>query len=468
MEGKLIELVTAKLLEKFGAGNHKPGSGSASAFQGMLSAQMIRTVIDLTNEPKRRKKYSEHLPELLRIKKEIETRIYPILETLFQEDSIQFDKVINLRDLRDQEKDPFKKRQLDVQCQETLKIATEIPLKIADFCLMLGLLAAYVFDHGFKSARGDSGVALNSAISAVASCLSIIELNLASLPVDDWMVEVLQQKKEIKSRYNKLSPKGAEKLAVLEKEVDEHILFEQSFAYFRRGNLIKSIQSNSEIEKIVKRLHNTLWQQRNKIWKQDVPEHLIQVLKPDVVLKKVMNYVYIEELALGNHKIEGGRFEIAGLIDQGKKVVKISKQFPKESQNFTIAHELGHSILHSQTVLHRDKSIDASTFASKSPEEIQADKFATYFLMPANLVKELFKEIFRLPRFVINTDTALALRAGSVDKLRQECKNTRELARKLSSSKYFAGKKFKSLSEIFGVSVETMAIRLEELNLVQY
>jgi len=45
---KLIELSTEELLKKFGSGKHKPGSGSAAAFQGMLSAKLIHTVIDLT------------------------------------------------------------------------------------------------------------------------------------------------------------------------------------------------------------------------------------------------------------------------------------------------------------------------------------------------------------------------------------------------------------------------------------
>ena len=41
MGERLIDLATGKLLEKFGAGNHKPGSGSASAFQGMLAEKVV-------------------------------------------------------------------------------------------------------------------------------------------------------------------------------------------------------------------------------------------------------------------------------------------------------------------------------------------------------------------------------------------------------------------------------------------
>ncbi len=286
MGEKLTDLTTAKLLQKFGAGNHKPGSGSASAFQGMLSAQMLRTVIDLTNEQKRREIYSQYLPELLRIKDEIESRIYINLERLFQEDSEQFDRVIKFREQRDGELNPQKKRLLTIEAQEALKFATEIPLKIAELCIELVDFAAYVFDHGFKSARGDSGVALNSAMSGIASCLSIVELNLISLSFDKWTEKIRLSKTGIKLRYDKLSSYGVERLAVLEKESNENMAYHQSVADFRSGNLADSILSNSEIEKIVSRLQNTLWLQRDKIWKNENIENPMYVLKPDVRLKE--------------------------------------------------------------------------------------------------------------------------------------------------------------------------------------
>ena len=354
------------------------------------------------------------------------------------------------------------------EAQDALKLATQIPLKIAEFCLELGDFSAYVFDHGFKSARGDSGVALNSAISGVASCLSVVELNLISIPFDEWVEKIRHQKTNIKSHFDRLSSKGAERLGVLEKESEENMAFHQSIADFRRGNLADSIRSNSEIEEIVRRLQNTLWLQRDKIWRDDRPENPMQVLKPDSVLRKVMGYIYLESNTLGIHAVEGEVFEIAGLIDKSKKLVQVSKHFPPETQIFTAAHELGHAILHRQTVLHRDKSIDGSTNIPRSREEMQADKFAAYFLMPARLVEEVFLEIFEMPKFVINENTALALRAGSISALRKKCQNGRGLARELATTDYFAGKSFNNLAKIFGVSIETMAIRLEELGLVEF
>lgn len=96
MAGKLIDIPAGDLLKKFGAGSHKPGSGSASAHLGMMAAQLLLTVVDLTSDAKRKGKYGPHLKKLLSIKEDIELRIYPELENLFQKDSDEFDKVIQL------------------------------------------------------------------------------------------------------------------------------------------------------------------------------------------------------------------------------------------------------------------------------------------------------------------------------------------------------------------------------------
>ena len=468
MSGKLKDISTGKLLEKFGAGNHKPGSGSASAMQGMLSAQMLRTVIDLTNDPKHKKNYTTYISELLRIKKEIDSRIYVALDKLFQDDSDLFDKVIILREQRDKEANPIKKRELSIEAQKALIPATELPLEIAELCLDLGEFASYVFDNGFQSARGDSGVALQTAISGVASCLCIVDLNLRSLFIDERIEKIRERKAGIKEKYERLSLNGKEKLGILEKESNETLLYQQSIIDFRRGDLGNSIRSNSELEELVKRLQNTLWLQRDKIWKQNPPENPIEILQPDVVLKKVMNYTYLESDNLGVYEHNGELSEIAGLINKNQNLVQISRNFPVETMNFTAAHELGHALLHQQTEMHRDRPIDGSVNTPRSLEEIQADKFATYFLMPQKLLKEVFSLIFEMPTFVINEATVLAVRGGSVGAFRQQCNNIRGLARILASVDYYAGKSFNPLSKIFNVSIETMAIRLEELRLLEF
>lgn len=58
--------------------------------------------------------------------------------------------------------------------------------------------------------------------------------------------------------------------------------------------------------------------------------------------------------------------------------------------------------------------------------------------------------------------------AGGVAAFRKQCNSQRELTRVLASAEFYRAKPFGSLAEMFNVSVETMAIRLEELELAEY
>lgn len=468
MSESLIDIATGKLLDKFGAGNHKPGSGSASAFQGMLAAQMLRTVIDLTLEPKRKTNYQKYASRLQNIKQEIDNQIYPKLETLFQLDSEQFDNVINLRIQRDNEVDWKKKRKLSLSATEALITSTMTPLDIAEPCLKLIGFAEYVFNHGWKAVRGDSAVAINCAVSAVVSCLSIVELNLISLPVD-YRTEVIRNRKEkIKTEYLTLNKVVVSSLNILENESNQNRDFLRSIHEFQNGNLEDVVTTSTDIENLVRQLQNTLWLQKDAIWKNKSIKTPLDVLQPSMVLNKVMGYIYQSSNSLGIYEHDGEIFEIAGLIDKNEKLVQVSKRFPQETQTFTAAHELGHAILHRQNVLHRDRPIDGSSKTPRTREEMQADKFATFFLMPTKMVEDIFVELFETEKFKISEASVLAIRGNNISAFRRQCRDKRGLARILATTEYYGGKTFNSLSKIFKVSTETMAIRLEELDLLDF
>ncbi len=469
MNPSLFEITSRQLLEKFGVGNHIPGSGSAAAYQGMLASQMVRTVIELTLDPKRIKQYSQHSAKLSLIKIEIDSRICDELQSLFVLDSEQFDDVIRLRNLRDDEKDWKKKREYTIEAQDALLVSTETPLKIATYCIELAKHATFVFDNGFKAARGDSSVALNCAISALAGCLSIVELNLTKAPLKEKTREILKQKLAIKLEFEALAEISRRFLQLLENEASRNISFLESVEKFRQGNLADNVNSLSDIENIARNLQNTLWEQKEEIWKNNKLKSYLEVLDPIVVIKKVMGYTLQNKKLLGNFDSKGIQaYEIAGIIDKKEKLIQISENFSLETRNFTAAHELGHAILHRQNILHRDKPSDGSEMILKNREETEADKFATYFLMPKKWVIDFFLEIFGTTNFKIDGHSALLLNKSTESALRYECKDKRGLARMLSSHNYYAGKKFVPLIKIFKVSKETMAIRLEELNLLEF
>ena len=338
MDKDFLEIPTGELLEKFGAGNHKPGSGSAAALEGMLAAQLIQTVIRLTTDETRREVYETHFEKLLKIDSEIENRIYPALTKLFRKDSDEFDKVIKARTARDKETDIVRKFDLSDHARVALMAATETPVEIGKLCVELARFAQYAFDHGFRSARGDSGVALTAAVAAVSGCISVIDLNLLSLPKDAWLDAVISDLDQLKSYYQELSSDTAKRLRVLDQEgVDRRMLSKEVEELTSIRPRIDA--TDSEVERIVQRLLEIIWKRKNKIWRGNVPEDPTDMLDPKIVFKRILGYGFYQNTTLGRYEDVGERFEIAGQIDQEKRSVAISDQFPRESRNFTAAHE---------------------------------------------------------------------------------------------------------------------------------
>jgi Zn-dependent peptidase ImmA (M78 family) len=97
--------------------------------------------------------------------------------------------------------------------------------------------------------------------------------------------------------------------------------------------------------------------------------------------------------------------ELSGMafIREGKPVIGVNSNHHPNRQRFTIAHELGHVVLHraklEATVL-IDKgqnflSRDSVSAEGVDPVEMQANAFASELLMPARLVRQVLSESSR-------------------------------------------------------------------------
>ena len=164
---------------------------------------------------------------------------------------------------------------------------------------------------------------------------------------------------------------------------------------------------------------------------------------------------------------EGGRMKPAGFIDGYNRIVGNSRSFPRPVQTFTLAHELGHMVLHPPMRLHRDRPVDGGdNSARRYPIEREADKFATFFLMPEQLLRKHFYCRFLTDQFVLNEATAYALSRANLCDVLNQWRSRRHGTRILAKAIHFNGGFFEPLFEQFGVSPEAMAIRLEELHLL--
>jgi len=87
---------------------------------------------------------------------------------------------------------------------------------------------------------------------------------------------------------------------------------------------------------------------------------------------------------------------IYGALQIERKTVEINNDvtFNNGMENFTIAHELGHIVLHAS----KDKNNNTIGCDLDSPQkdnllEREADDFAAYLLMPTSLIRETFYQI---------------------------------------------------------------------------
>lgn len=99
-------------------------------------------------------------------------------------------------------------------------------------------------------------------------------------------------------------------------------------------------------------------------------------------------------------------------LESGGRVILINPSDSIVRQRFTIAHELGHALMHSDGVHERSgsKNYNASNYRII---EVQANKFAAALLMPADIVTEAFRsglELAKLAEKFAVSQTAMRIR----------------------------------------------------------
>lgn len=116
-----------------------------------------------------------------------------------------------------------------------------------------------------------------------------------------------------------------------------------------------------------------------------------QPLKSSVPLKQIaMKYARLEGELLPTD-ISGMLIPLDPAVNEKPWVIVYNIRHVPQRQRFTIAHELGHLLLHNYKTAHADSGFklryrDAASSTGEVIEEIEANAFAAELLMPAKLV----------------------------------------------------------------------------------
>lgn len=113
------------------------------------------------------------------------------------------------------------------------------------------------------------------------------------------------------------------------------------------------------------------------------------VTKPSVPVEEIATAEGIQIIRSNAEATESGFL----LRSAGVAVIGLNSRNTRRRQRFTIAHELGHWLLHDGRPLIVDHTVrinkrDPVASAGTDDEEIQANAFGAALLMPADLVRE--------------------------------------------------------------------------------
>lgn len=117
-----------------------------------------------------------------------------------------------------------------------------------------------------------------------------------------------------------------------------------------------------------------------------------------------------------------GKDEISGVLfrDNDRIVIGINSSHAKTRQRFSIAHEIGHLVLHKGAIF-IDKTVrlnrDAKSSMAIDPQEIDANRFAAALLMPEKAVsveakRRLLKKS-KLPELFLIDELAAAFQVST-------------------------------------------------------
>ncbi|WP_316568858.1 ImmA/IrrE family metallo-endopeptidase [Neobacillus sp. YIM B06451] len=101
--------------------------------------------------------------------------------------------------------------------------------------------------------------------------------------------------------------------------------------------------------------------------------------------------LYIQE-----EKLEG---DLSGILlrNNNKNIIGVNSNHNDNRRRFTIAHEIGHFLLHEGNQVHIDRTFkvnfrDKNSSLANSVEEIEANAFAAALLMPEKKLKQFYNK----------------------------------------------------------------------------
>ena len=160
-------------------------------------------------------------------------------------------------------------------------------------------------------------------------------------------------------------------------------------------------------------------------------------------------------------------FQLGGFLNRPMKLIGLSDQLAQRTMRFTLAHEVGHVLLHPGLHHHRELPLQGITEPHEAvqPKEREANHFAGCFLVPTKQLKLAFVASFGVEKLTLTDNVAFELLGAGFVSLMNTPYESLVFERVVAQAVRFGGRQFGALNDLFQVSPTTLAIRLRQVGL---
>lgn len=217
------------------------------------------------------------------------------------------------------------------------------------------------------------------------------------------------------------------------------------------------------IEDKARWLQTDLWDHQASLWPGESVTHL-DVCNPWVAARQLG--FEVQEGCVDSPGTRSG-FQLGGFLNRPAKLIGLSDSQKPRAMRFTLAHEVGHVLLHPGMHHHRELPLHGITEPREpvDPKEREANHFAGCFLVPSKHLKRAFRASFGVERLTLTDDVAYELLGDGFMALLNSPYESLHFERVIAQALRFRGRHFGALNDLFQVSPTTLAIRLRQTGL---
>jgi len=172
MNGELTDKSTKAFLDELSSSVPAPGGGSVAALSGALGAALISMVSNLTIGKKKYTDVQEEIIELLRKSERLRKELVDLLEA-----DVKVYTELSQAMKMPRDTDEQKTARAKVM-EKALKSATDVPMRVAEACVLVMDLCRPAAEKGNVNAVSDVGVSVLMAEAGLRSAALNILINL--------------------------------------------------------------------------------------------------------------------------------------------------------------------------------------------------------------------------------------------------------------------------------------------------